>query len=77
MKPNEVGKPIVNETSLQLRHNKEFSSFYFTLNDRKTISFFFNNSTLKKQYSRENYILVLRTRKYCYQTNATVWSSEL
>ena len=34
-------------------------------------------NTLKKQYSWENYIWVLRTRKYCYQTNATVWSSEL
>ena len=34
-------------------------------------------NALKKQYSWENYILVLRTRKYCYQTNATVWSSEL
>ena len=28
--------------------------------------------TLKKQYSWKNYILFLRTRKYCYQTNATV-----
>ena len=34
-------------------------------------------TTLKNQYSWENYILVLRTIKYCYQTNATVWSSEL
>ena len=33
--------------------------------------------TLKEQYSWQNYILILRTRKYCYQTNATVWSSDL
>ena len=39
MKPDEVGKPIANETLLKFRHNEEFSSFYFTLIDRKPTSF--------------------------------------
>ena len=39
IKPDEVGKPIVNETSLQFWHNEEFSSLYFTLIDRKPTSF--------------------------------------
>ena len=41
------------------------------------IQFIVDCHTRKKQYSWENYILVLRTRKYFYQTNAMVWSSEL
>ena len=38
-KPDEVGKPIANEMSLQCRNNEEFSSFYFTLIDREPTSF--------------------------------------
>ena len=38
-KPDEVGKPIANGTSLQFRHSEEFSSFYFTLIDHKPTSF--------------------------------------
>ena len=39
IKPDEVGKPIANETSLQFRHNEKFSYLYFTLIDRKPTSF--------------------------------------
>ena len=37
--PDEVGKAIANETSLQFRNNEKFSSFHFTLIDRKQTSF--------------------------------------
>ena len=39
IKPDEVGKPIANETSLQLWHNEEFSFLYFILTDCKPTSF--------------------------------------
>ena len=42
IKPDEVGKPIANETSLQFWHYEEFSSLYFTLIDRKPASFIIN-----------------------------------
>ena len=39
IKPDEVDKPIANETSLQFWHNEKLSSLYFTLIDRKPTSF--------------------------------------
>ena len=39
IKPDEVGKPIANETSLQIWHDEEFSSLYFILTDRRPTSF--------------------------------------
>ena len=39
IKPDEVGKPIANETSQQFWHYKEFSSLYLTLIDRKPAFF--------------------------------------
>ena len=39
IKPDEVGKPIANETSQQLWHYEEFSTLYLTLIDRKPASF--------------------------------------
>ena len=42
IKPDEVGKSMANKTSLQFRHNEEFSSLYFTLIDREPTSFIIN-----------------------------------
>ena len=47
IKPDEVGKPIANETSQQLWHYEEFSSLYLTLIDRKPASFITKLEMLK------------------------------
>ena len=39
IKPDEVGKPIANETSQQFWHYEELSSLYLTLIDREPASF--------------------------------------
>ena len=58
IKPDEVGKSIANETSLTFRNYEEFSSFYFTIIDRKPSSFI----TIKDIWVMQKRIIVTSSR---------------
>ena len=69
IKPDQVCKAITNETSLQFWYNDKFSSLYFTLIDRKPISFIIlsmegdtTNSTRNSFYTYKEF-LVICTKK--------------
>ena len=74
IKPDEVGKPIANETWLQFWHNKEFSSLYITLIDRKPTSFIIftmeGDTTISSKVTSVSEILHIICVKFWFCFNA-------